>query len=205
MRHREAPRPTECTTATTQDNLGVTYPENKPPPNRPPSGHPTDGTQQRTQRALGRFPHHTTLPQCSYQPASPTTGPDCTHTRASHPRDPTPLTGPRQQATHSQSVVPDPCIQGEARGNRAGQATGAPRPQPRRRHPKAPNTNTQICLARQPRDQLTELQATRTTRNSFPTLRAHRSTPHLNREAVALAILDYPTREPQPKSSIPRH
>ena len=129
-------------------------------PKQAPSGHPTDRTTQRTERALDRFSHPITMPRCSDQPATPTTVPDCTHTHthASHLRDPTSLTGPRQQATHSQPVpVPDPRAQGGSRGTGAGQATGAPRPQPRRRHPKGPNTNTPNLPSASPRNQPTAL------------------------------------------------
>ena len=87
----------------------------------------------------------------------------------------------------------------------AGQATGAPRPQPRRRHHKIPNTNTPGLPGMSPRNQPTELQATRTTRSSFPTPQAPSSTPRLDPEAVALATVNYPIREHQPKFSIPPH
>ena len=40
-------------------------PREQATPKQAPSGHPTDSTTQRTQRALGRFPHHTNLMRCS--------------------------------------------------------------------------------------------------------------------------------------------
>ena len=46
-----------------------------------PRGHPADSTPQRTQRALDRFPKSHFAVAMQRPAASPTTVPDCTHTR----------------------------------------------------------------------------------------------------------------------------
>ena len=65
------------------------------------------------------------------------------HTHTLHPRDPTPLTGPRQQATHSQSVpAPDPCPQGGPRGNRGWPGHRRPKTTTPKTTPPRPRTPT---------------------------------------------------------------
>ena len=166
---RKMPRPTERATTTTQDSLRAAYRGNEPPSNRLQTAIPR--TAQHSVHTVPQTDssHHTALTQCSDQPANPTTIPDCT--RALHPRDPMPLTGPRQQAAHSQSVqTPDPCAQNGSPGGRGW---------PGRRRPKTTTPETtpqdlehqhrQIHPARHPQDRPIKLQATRTTHNSFPT------------------------------------
>ena len=153
--------------------------------------------------------HHTTLPQGSNQPTNSTALRDCTRAVSAHG-----TLRPRQdhaskRRTHGlyRLQIPahraGPGVTGADQA--AGAPTGTPRPQPRRRHPKTPSTNNPNPPGTSPRNQPTELSATRTTRNSFPTSQAHRSPPNLNPKAVTLATLDYSTSEPQPKFSIPRH
>ena len=83
-----------------------------------PSGNSTDIIAQRPHRAPGRFPasHY---PAAMQRPARKPYNNPRLHTRTLHPRDPTTLTGPCQQAAHSQPVpTPDPCAQGGSRGSR---------------------------------------------------------------------------------------
>ena len=78
------PGPTARTTATTQDSLRAIYSGNGPPSNRLQAAIPQAAQHSvRTVRQTDS-PHHTTLPQCSDQPASPTTIPDCTRLLSTH-------------------------------------------------------------------------------------------------------------------------
>ena len=70
---------------------------------RAPSGSPTDSAAQRGRPSPQRFPtsHYSAATQ---RPAHKPHSNPRRHSRTPHPRDPTPLTGPRHQAAHSQSA-----------------------------------------------------------------------------------------------------
>ena len=126
-------------------------PREQATPKQAPSGHPTDSTTQRTPRALDRFRHHTTLLQCSDQPASPTTVPNRKHTHVP-PKGPY---APNRSAPASNALTI--CISSNSLhiGWVPGQPGLArlPAPQDHNHEDDTPRPRTptpQICLARHP-------------------------------------------------------
>ena len=98
---------------------------------------PTNSTAQHTHRTLTHpFTSHylnTTQRPTAHSPATPS------HTHTPHLRDPTPSTGPHtQRRTHGLWQPQIPWHRAGPGTSGAGQAPGAPRPRPQRRHPPNP-------------------------------------------------------------------
>ena len=117
---------------------------------RAPSGNP-----QTTQHSIHLAPqtysqHHSAPPEWGDQLINPTTTPDYPHalsacgTLCLQPDNAT------RQCAHDLQRLQIPKHRAGPGEAGAGQAAGAPRSQPRRRHPKTPSTNTQTRLARHP-------------------------------------------------------
>ena len=198
------PRPTECTTTATQDNLWATYCGNGPPSGGFQAACPQ--TAQHSVRNARRQTslHQTTPPQRSDQPTDPTAIPGCTHAALTHGILRAQPSHPAKRRTHS-LCRPQIFKHGAGHGTSgAGQAAGAPRPRPRRRHPTAPSTNTPDPPSASPQDRPTKLRTTRTTRDSSPTpdlVGTHLT--QFSKQCNPVAP-GYPARAPQPKSKHPK-